>query len=56
MSDNPSLKVLSPVAAQDLIGYSVEQTILEKYDNLSLLEFKAVLIFYRLNTEKHTAK
>ena len=44
-SVDPLLQKLSPTAAEKLIGYSVQESILGEYDNLSIDEFKKVLLF-----------
>ena len=44
-SQDPSLLKLSPTAAEKLIGYSVEVSILGEYDELLINEFKKVLMF-----------
>ena len=44
-SEDPILLKFSPTAAEKLIGYTVEETILSEYDDLSLDEFKRVLLF-----------
>jgi hypothetical protein len=44
-SEDPSLLKFSPAAAEKLIGYTVEESILSEYDDLSIDEFKKVLLF-----------
>ena len=41
----PLLQKLSPTTAEKLIGFSVQESILDEYDNLSIDEFKKVLRF-----------
>ena len=44
-SEDPSLLKFSPTAAEKLIRYTVEESILSEYDDLSVVEFKKVLLF-----------
>jgi hypothetical protein len=44
-SEDPLLLKFSPTAAEKLIGYTVEETILSEYDDLSINEFKRVMLF-----------
>ena len=55
-SEDPLLLKLSPSAAEKLIGYSVEESILGEYDDLLLMNLRRFCCFFKHSIKMHARK